>query len=474
MPDHADTARRAKLPLAVCWFIGIELLCFSGFVLQLIKGTSWMAAVFLVGPFQLLAWSALAGNEQALLVAFVTVLPFAGADLLPRRYEWFVYYPSTIVLLGLSLMTRDRNLDSTSTVRLRKAEYGPIVVFTVWTVVSCVNSVLRGWGTHYLIFMTVFTCQIMFIAYFVATAPHSLDEVRTLVYVVVGATALTAVCLPLLPSVSATMTSLGGKVVMAPAGRTSLNIVACSLTTVAAVGLGMAVFARRVATRVLLVLAASTCAAILVFTKSRGAWLGFGAAFLYILLRTRSLKLLLFGAGSGLVLTASDFLRAVLASRAGATSAQDPSLVGRLLLWYYAWRVGVDNWLFGVGLENFRYVKHFYHYPQMLKDTLQYNAHNIYLEILADLGLVGLVSFCWLLVGAFVRSSRAMGPGDSRDLGLGISAGLVALSVHGLVDAVMLHPGEFALLGVLVGLSISVMRLSRDAASRQSRMELTE
>jgi O-antigen ligase len=428
----------------------------------------WAAAVVLLSPFQLLIWLVLAGNEQALLTAFVFMLSLAGADMLPRPYEWFVLYPSAVILFVLPTLTRSMFAESTPTVRLQASESVPLIAFGVWTVASGVNSVLRGWGCNYLVFMTVFTVEVMLIAYSAAIIPRSLQQVRILVYVIVGSTALVAACLPLLPSVSATMGKFGGKIVQAPAGRTSLNIVACSLATAAAIGLGMATLAHRVVTRVLLAVVVLVCVAMLVFTKSRGAWLGFAVAALYILLMTRSFGLLLFGSGSALVMTGFDFLRSVLQRRAVATTASDPSLLARFLLWLYALRIGKDNWLFGVGMENFRYVKHFYRYPEALRITREYNAHNIYLEILADLGVVGLAIFMWILTSTVLRSLRAMRFEGARDVGLGISAGIIAMSVHGLVDAVVLHPGEFALLGILVGLSISIRRLTTaDASARR-------
>jgi O-antigen ligase len=119
-------------------------------------------------------------------------------------------------------------------------------------------------------------------------------------------------------------------------------------------------------------------------------------------------------------------------------------------------------------MENFRYVKHFYHYPEPLSAAIQFNAHNIYLEVFADLGVVGLTAFMWLLVSSFTRSSNAMRSDVASDLGLGLSAGLVAYAAHGLFDCVLFQPGVFALLGLFVGLSSGLNRLTALPVSSSS------
>jgi len=210
----------------------------------------------------------------------------------------------------------------------------------------------------------------------------------------------------------------------------------------------------------------------LVLTKSRGAWFGFGAAVLYALLRVRSgwlwtlvvlAVLLLLGVGS---------LRGILLSRAGETSEGDPSFLGRVALWVYAWKVIKANWLLGVGFDNFRYVKHFYGYPEPLWYTVRFHTHNILLEMFTDLGIFGFLGGCWLYLRTLVRLDRvvrAKSP-DSWALALGLEAALVTFAAHGLVDFVVWQYGALSLLGVLLGLGISVSRLSPAVSAPPGRV----
>jgi O-antigen ligase len=271
---------------------------------------------------------------------------------------------------------------------------------------------------------------------------------------------LVALCIPLLPSGARASSPLGGKIVDTPSGPTSLNTFAYIVGPAAAVALGLAAGSGRKSTKYLLGLAAAVCALMLVYTKSRGAWLGFGAAVLYVTMMRRSMTLVLSVAGIGMVAALSGTLRVLFTSRVASTSVYDFALLGRLRLWDFAWRIGKDNWLLGVGMENFRYVKHLYGFPEPLSYAIQYSAHNLYLEVFADLGVVGLALLLWLIARALLSTTRAIQSPEFADVSLGLSAGLVAYLAHGLFDCVFFQPGILALLGFLIGLSISVRRLT--------------
>jgi O-antigen ligase len=457
MSSHPERTSLKGWSRRVGWFIGLELLCVAGFAVLIAVGQPRLAVAVLVGPFQILAWCVLAGNDQALLVVFAALVPLAGASLVPYAYHMYVLVPGTIVLLALLLISRQVLEEAPTSARIRTPERVALLVLSVWAVASGIQATLRGWGSHTLLLNTLLVVEVMLMTYFAAVVPRSLQTVRVLLYVVVASEAVVAVWVPMAALASG---DPGGKAVMAPFGETNLNIVACGLATVGAIALGLLTSTRRFATRLLLFVAILLCTVALVVTRSRGAWLGFAIAGLYILVRTRSLGLLLSGAGAALSLTMSDLLRSMLASRAAATSTYDPSLFGRFVLWYFAWRVSKANPLFGVGMDNFRYVKHFYGYPVPWALARPFNAHNLYLEVLADLGVVGFVAFFFLLGKATVSSWRAARHGAARDLGLGLSAGLIACAVHGLVESVMFNPGIFALLGVLIGLALSLNGLT--------------
>ena len=111
-------------------------------------------------------------------------------------------------------------------------------------------------------------------------------------------------------------------------------------------------------------------------------------------------------------------------------------------------------------MENFRYVKHLYGYPLPFALSRPFNAHNLYLEVLADLGVIGFVAFFFLFSKAAVCSWRATNSAAASDLGLALTAGFIACAGHGLVESVMFNPGIFAMLGLFIGLALSLSRLT--------------
>ncbi len=75
----------------------------------------------------------------------------------------------------------------------------------------------------------------------------------------------------------------------------------------------------------------------------------------------------------------------------------DGSISERYALLVGGARMFLDNFIFGVGLGNFR--EHSYEYSISLKQE----SHNTYIEILAELGLVGAIIFFWLIYSTLAK-----------------------------------------------------------------------
>jgi len=133
--------------------------------------------------------------------------------------------------------------------------------------------------------------------------------------------------------------------------------------------------------------------------------------------------------GAAFAWAVAPWLRAVAASRAD-----------RLLVWQHSWELAWDYFLTGLGLGNFPMANSSYALLVHVPHTM--HAHNLFLDIWLEQGLLGLISFCWLAVVA-LRSGLA---GPSQDPHRNArrfhwrDAALVSLTVvllHGLVDDVM-------------------------------------
>lgn len=86
----------------------------------------------------------------------------------------------------------------------------------------------------------------------------------------------------------------------------------------------------------------------------------------------------------------------------GDTSAADASSMTRfrLIAWGMEW-FREKPWT-GHGMDNYRMVLHQYHpdYP------LSYYAHNNYVELLVDGGIIGLILYYWNYVAVFIRGIK--------------------------------------------------------------------
>jgi len=120
------------------------------------------------------------------------------------------------------------------------------------------------------------------------------------------------------------------------------------------------------------------------------------------------------------------------------------SLHSRIMIWNSALAISRDHWLFGIGGGNFQqaYLDYAQKFPEPYIEWAAPMPHNIFLAFLVQLGIVGLVSFCALLVLTFGRiwnlESGILNL-DSKfkfqdSMYLWSLAYLIYLIIHGLID----------------------------------------
>ena len=130
-----------------------------------------------------------------------------------------------------------------------------------------------------------------------------------------------------------------------------------------------------------------------------------------------------------------------------------PWVVGRVYLWSAALRMVQAHPLLGVGPDNFR---HFYGAELGLETwDERVQANNLYLEILADMGVLGLAAFVAVVVAAAASAVRGLRTRDidSRTyLVLGATLSAAAFLVHGLADSFLAFTPTASLFWILLGL----------------------
>jgi len=199
-----------------------------------------------------------------------------------------------------------------------------------------------------------------------------------------------------------------------------------------------AVFRRRGRIRILAAAALGLCLYAVVVTQTLAALgaLAVGSAVLWALLLPRRQAALLFGGGAALVAVlalAVAPLRVRIAAKAGQALAGDWNsvLTGRLDGWRAAlWMIREHPWT-GVGHGAYRpeFVpamnelldRGIQMYPQHLQPVFA-NAHNEYLEAVADWGLLGIAVLAWGLWVLFAALRRARGQEGHALAWAGVSA----------------------------------------------------
>jgi O-antigen ligase len=221
--------------------------------------------------------------------------------------------------------------------------------------------------------------------------------------------------------------------------------------------------------------AAAAASLAVILSWSRGAWLGFlaGAAVL-ALFSTRRLMLGFMLMGAALVLLGGGLLAGVSVGFGPALAVADRlggfreeftlgdvrgvdindanySVLERLAHWQAAAGMARDDLWTGVGFGNYgaAYVDYdLINFPDALG-----HAHNYYLNLLAEVGLPGLLAyglFWLLLIGQSIwLAQRVAWP--ERGIVVGLLAAWVALAVHHLVDKLYVN-NIYVHLGAMIGL----------------------
>jgi hypothetical protein len=145
-----------------------------------------------------------------------------------------------------------------------------------------------------------------------------------------------------------------------------------------------------------------------------------------------------------------------------------PWVVGRLELWAAALRLIETRPLLGVGPDNFRHL----YGAQLGLDTWdeRVQANNLYLELLADIGVLGLAAFGWVVGPVLAQAFRTLrtpmrGLPATEYWLLGCTLGVLAFLVHGLLDSFLAFTPTALLFWMLLGMILNLSRMTAaDAA----------
>jgi putative inorganic carbon (hco3(-)) transporter len=242
------------------------------------------------------------------------------------------------------------------------------------------------------------------------------------------------------------------------------------------------------ATFVVAVAAAGTGTIALLMSLSRGALLGLGVAtvVVFCLYTRRGIALVALGCvalGIFITLGIADFLPAIVTDRLvqawqfiGPFDAarvkptpENWAIVERMAHWQAAWNMYQASPIVGIGPGGYTVAYPMFRVNDFWTDPLGH-AHNIYLNIMAEIGFLGLVTYAgqltaWVAVvsSGFRRSQTRF----DRALAAGVLATLAGVALHNVFDNLSVHGLETET-GLLVGLCAAVgrgqLRESQEAA----------
>ncbi len=219
-------------------------------------------------------------------------------------------------------------------------------------------------------------------------------------------------------------------------------------------------FARTRGLRILGLICHSAAGAALYFTGSRGGLIAYGGMLLIAVWFLKPKPVALSRLLLSLVLAAG--LVVSLQERGGGGGLREVDEFdqqARLAAWGAAGMMFLAHPVLGVGYGNYRSLYGEY-IPGIRPDEL--DAHNLYLQLLSETGIIGFLVFCVLMV-AFARIAFKLARQPDpfhRLVGIGVGGGLAATLIHGMVDYIFnTSPQSGALLWLVLALGWATLDL---------------
>ena len=208
------------------------------------------------------------------------------------------------------------------------------------------------------------------------------------------------------------------------------------------------------------------CLCAVVYTWSRGAWLGVILSLLLFLFACKPATVYLLvplAAGIPLILTTSVGKRL-----ASILSLSDSSISYRLSIWRGALSMAGDHVLGGLGVGEGAFSSVFpYYAPAGVEGAT--HAHNLLLQMLCELGILGpilFVFFTTLFFQRVVSHQAEEGDEEFRLYSLAAGCGVFAVLINGLFDYVFYNSRIFFLFFVVVGIAVALSRVGRTERER--------
>ncbi|MDD5687286.1 MAG: O-antigen ligase family protein [Elusimicrobia bacterium] len=214
-------------------------------------------------------------------------------------------------------------------------------------------------------------------------------------------------------------------------------------------------------------------------TMARSSWLGLGAAFIIIVFSFKEKILAAKKWFYGLILVVVlvmfipvrwqnetktfGFYTMDRVASIFSIEKSGPAAYQRFLIWLSAWDIAKQNPVLGCGWGLFETLFPFYQqryliHPMLTQRTHANNAHNVFLENLSQIGIIGLGIFLWVIfciIKFGIHQIKNIKLDFQKTIAVGIFAGIIGMLVDNIVNVTLYFviPGFFFWmnLGILAG-----------------------
>ena len=202
----------------------------------------------------------------------------------------------------------------------------------------------------------------------------------------------------------------------------------------------------------------------IIFTVSEGTWAGLIVALIFFIVmffqkNIQGIKkstliiifILLIAIGSAL------FYQPVIKNKVDQIIST-PSAQNRITLWQGALNFltqNPKNFLFGSGIYGFNEIQEKFRDPLKLEPLIY--PHNIFLNFWMEIGLVGMITFVWLII-SFLKKIYNTNTQIyiNKMLNIGLVSAIITIIIHGLIDVPYFKNDLAMLFWIILGISITL------------------